>query len=244
MPETHDQKTYAVFEHPRNKKLVEKLEKSGGSVILMTPAELIENEIPPLEELNSFDWLIFADVCAVEFFLEYLRRNDFDLFELDDRHICALGESVADRLRYAQIHTDVIPTINAAEKIVEALTDYIFEKSDLAGKRFLLLKEAEDEFEFAGALENIRAEVRAAAVYRARFEPTSAVGKIKALIKGGAADEIIFTAPEDFLHFRFLFRGENIARILGGSKISAIDEMTRQMLAENQLTAKLLAPLI
>lgn len=243
MPETHDPKTYAVLDSLRNKKLIDGLEKAGGKVVKIPPAKITKIEMSefgvPLEEIARFDWLIFADVYAAEFFLELLREQDFDLFELDDLRVCAFGEAVADCLRFARIHTDVIPVVNSTEKIVEAIENYIYDENALAGKRFLLLKEASEQFGLVGELEKRNAEVREAAIFRAEYPSPNELPKIKALVKGGAIDEIIFAAPEDFLHYRFLFRREPIAEILRGAKVSASDETTRQTLRENKVSAAL-----
>ena len=246
MPETREPKTYAVFEHSRNKKLIGELEKTGASVVKITPAELTKIELSPdgdwLGELNFFDWIIFSDVYAVEFFLDILRENGFDLFELDDLRICALSEAVAERLRFVQIHTDVIPAVNETEKIVEAIENYIYEESHFAGNRFLLLKEANEHLEIAAALKNKRAEVIESAVYSASYEGRKELPKVKALVKGGAIDEIIFNSPEDFLHCRFIFRNEDFAEVLRDVKISAVNEVTRQALLEKRIAADLFLP--
>jgi uroporphyrinogen-III synthase len=243
MPEKRDTKTYAVFDHSRNRKLIGELEKSGASVIKITPAELIKTEISKagnwLAEINSFDWIIFADVYAVEFFLDVLGENDFDLFELDNLHICALGEVVAERLRFVQIHTDVIPAVNETKKIVESIENYIYEENDFGGKKFLLLKEAGERFDVVAALEKKRAEVIESAIYRAAFTLPNELPKIKALVKGGAVDEIIFNTSEDFLQCRFVFRHEDIAEVLRGVKISAVSDAVRQTLFENRISADL-----
>lgn len=243
MPETNASKTYAVFEHSRNKKLIAELENAGGAVVRIPPPELIKIDRERfgvrLEKISGFDWIIFVDVYAADIFLELLRESDFDLFELDALHICALGESVADRLRFAQIHTDVIPVVNTPEKIVESIENYLYGENDFAGKRFLVLKESGEQLDFVAALEKKSAEVREAAIYRMEYVSVNELPKIKALVKGGAIDEIIFTAPEDYLHCRLVFRNETLTEVLRDAKIFAVDETIRQMLRENQISAAL-----
>lgn len=243
MTETVEPKTRAVFDFARNKKLIDELKKAGDGVVSIPAADVSKIETAafsvPLAEIDGFDWIVFADVYAADFFLELLSENDFDAFELDDLHVCALGESVADRLRFAQIHTDVIPARNAADEIVESLENYIYGENRLAGKKILLLKEAGERLDFAAALEKKNAEVTEAAIYRAAYASPNDLPKIKALVKGGAIDEMIFTAPEDFLQCRFLFRRENVAEILRDAKIFAADEATRRALGENQISAAL-----
>jgi uroporphyrinogen-III synthase len=241
MPETHDPKTYAVFDHPRNKKLFSELENAGCKIVKIPYAELIKIESSllnlPIEEVRRFDWIIFTDVYAADLFLEYLNENNFDLFELDALHICALGEAVAERLRFAQIHTDVIPVVNDLKKIFESIENYIYGDGNFAGKRFLLLKEADEKYDFGSFIEQMNGEVREASIYRAKYTSANEFPKIKALVKGGAVDEIIFTAPEDMTHCRFFFRDSNMEENLSEAKISATDEATRRALYENRFSA-------
>src|SRR5687768_2796063 len=122
------EKTIGIVENPKNKKLIANLEKQGNTIILFPEPEtrLVKNEFDVVENIRDFDWLIFIDLNSVDCFLKLLEENGIDFFELDALRICALGEAVSDRLRFQQLHSDVIPPSNQAQSVISALADYIF----------------------------------------------------------------------------------------------------------------------
>ena len=58
--------------------------------------------------------------------------------------------------------------------------------------------------------------------------------KLKALLKGGAVDEFIFTAASDASKLASV-SGEKLKDLLAGTSVSATDETTFQMLREYEL---------
>ena len=144
MTDSGNDKTYAIFDTAANRKIVGDLSKSGAKVLLFPPVEteklhLNETETAQLTDLRKFDWLIFSDVFAVDYTLEYLEENAIDFYDLDDLRVCALGETVSDRLRFASIHADVIPANIRTREVFNTMLNYIGE-SEISGLKFLFLK--------------------------------------------------------------------------------------------------------
>ncbi|HEY0461709.1 MAG TPA: hypothetical protein VGC97_21415, partial [Pyrinomonadaceae bacterium] len=52
------------------------------------------------------------------------------------------------------------------------------------------------------------------------------------LLKGGAVDEFIFSAPHDLSSLKFLFVEENLPEILNEIRVSAVSEIVFQSLQE------------
>lgn len=238
MPNSENEEIYALFATSRNQKLISGLEKQKKKVllfpcILTEKIDFRENAVLNFQNPANFDWIIFADLLTVDYFIEDLRRREIDLFELDHLRICALGEAVADRLRFEQIHTDLIPAKIDPEAIFSVISQYLSE--DLRGLRFLLVKEVSAKFEAAERLQASGATLAECAVYKARFEDQKGIAKLKTLLRGGAIDEFIFSAPEDLLSLKYLLQEENLAAALGDQKISATDENTFHALSENHL---------
>jgi len=100
MNDEQTEKTYAIFDTAASRKIIGDLEKRRAKVILFPPIETekinFERSAEIFADLHRFDWLIFTDVLAVEYFLESLAEIDFDLYALDDLRVCALGEAVSD----------------------------------------------------------------------------------------------------------------------------------------------------
>lgn len=233
------EKTYALVASPNSKSLVSAIENAGAKVlpfpqIETAPAASSEELIKYLNEVQGFDWLIFGDVLAVDFCLGKLEDAATDLFDLDELRICALGEAVADRLRFVQIHTDVIPLSMRTETIFTALTDYIGEKQ-LTGKCFLVIKKKSADDELKNKLTERGAIVAELEIYAAAIAEQSANARLKALLKGGAIDEFVFSAPEDLIALKTLLQTDDISAFLSGIKISASNAVTVQALREHGL---------
>lgn len=228
------EKTIGIVENPKNKKLIEHLEKQGNKIILFPEPEtlLIKSEIDICSKINGFDWLIFTDLNTVDYFLQLLEENEINFFELDALQICALGEAVADRLRFQQLHSDVIPPNNRAHSVISALGDYIFNENEFSEMKFLIIKESNTEFEISDLLSEKKANVTEMSVYESVFQASAHLPKLKALVKGGGIDKFIFTAPEDVFNILRLFKNENLGKVFSEVKISTNDEITRQTFNE------------
>ena len=186
-----------------------------------------------LKNLNDFDWLVLTDIFAADFFLELLREIEFDLFELDSLTVCALGEAVSDRLRFDQIHSDVIPSKIENGCVLEEISGFAAES--LENLRFLVVKEKSVSYSFVEELKALKANIEELAIYQGSFGIGSPIIKLKTLLKNGAADEFVFSSAEDIVSLKLLFPGEDLALVLGDTKISATSETIFQALLENSV---------
>lgn len=237
-----NQKTYALFSTPANQKLAANLEQEGAKVFRFAPVtthkiRFEENSEIVRNRLHEFDWLIFPEIFAVDHFLEILEAGKVDLFELDTVQIFALGEAVADRLRFVQIHSDVIPHSLKKRIILSTLLNYL-SKTDLKEVNFLIPGCGNFETEFKTELIGLGANVTEIAVYQAQLDEKDKTANLKALLKGGAIDEFIFDLPEDVLSLKYYLAGEVPAEILSEVKISGTNETAIQALRENDLTGR------
>lgn len=238
-------KTYALVENAANEKLIAQLETGGARVVRFPPLEieriaLDEKATAFFNDLTAFDWLIFTDVFAADFFLETLEEDGRDSFELDDLRICALGEAVSDRLRFARVHADVVPVSVETNAVVAALVSYIGE-NEIAGKRFLVVKKYSSAAEVENVLKATGAEIIELEIYRAEISARASGdnARLKALLSGGAIDEFVFAAPADFFALEEFFKTERLplSEILRDAKICATDQVTVQFLRERAVKA-------
>ena len=239
MSKFSNQKTYALFSNLANTKIISELQKIGAETILFPtvepePLSTEKTEII-LTNLNEFDWLIFPDIYTVEFFLQKLKEYIVELFELDVLQVCAYGESVADRLRYSQLHADIITNSIKNAEVFQSLKDFIFDENEFANLRFLVLKEENTKIEIVEELQKLKSEVVELPIYQTKPLETSKLTKLKTLLKGGAIDEFIFTSPSDVINLAHLFQTENLAEALSDVELSAVDNATKQALQEFRL---------
>ena len=235
-----DSKTYGLFSTAANRKIIKDLETRGAKVFQFPP---LETESINNADINSFiknslaefDWLIFADIFAVDYFLEILETCEIDLFELDEKRIVAFGEAVSDRLRFSQIHADVIPNSIETDDIFSAILDYL-QVDELLQANFLLPKFVEFETGLKDKLREAGANLTELEIYK--IESNKEFAKLKALLTGGAIDEFIFNAPEDVFFLQRYFSTKKLSETLLDVQVSARNEITMQTLRENDVTQK------
>ncbi len=231
-------KTFALFENPSCQKIVSELENAGAQIIKFPVLEaenidLSEDAREVLTNLVNFDWIIFPDVLTVDFFLQDLEGNAIDFFELDEIRVCACGEVVSDKLRFVQLHADVIPPRIEPKEIITALKNYIGEE-EFHNRKFLLLKEVSNQNDLKNKLtDNIK--ISELSIYRIKIPPENEITRLKTLLKGGAIDEFIFVAPTDFIWLSHIFGGESLDQLLSDINISAVDGSIFQTAREHNL---------
>jgi len=239
MSNSADKKTYGLFSTPANQKLVRELESGGAKVFQFPPIEtenviLDKNSINYLQNLADFNWIIFPDVFAVDYFLQALEIYGIDFFELDAVSVLAFGEAVADRLRFVQLHADLIPNFVETESIFLTLSNF----SSLENLHFLLPKEIFSNIEIMKNLTENNAIVTELPIYRAKITDKTEVSKLKVLLTCGAIDEFIFSSPTDIISLKYLFSDDSISENLAETEVSATDEVIFQALKEHNLKPK------
>ncbi len=236
MTETANEKTYALFSTPNNKKLIADLEAQSKKVVKLPAFEterttLDESSLEKLQNPARFDWIIFPDVLTVDYFLQILEENEVDLFELDDVRICAFGEAVSDRLRFVQIHTDVLPNKIEDSEIIEAIKNYVNSENGLRGLKILLIRQENTILSTTEKLIERNADASEIAIYQTILNEKAVLSKLKALIKGGAIDEFILSEPEELIYLKYLLNTEKINADLF-EQWSATNEVTFKTLFE------------
>lgn len=207
------------------------LERYGARVISCPTIEIVEPEsYEPLdtaiENLYGYDWLIFTSVNGVEHFLRRLQVLGHESHELDDLRVCAIGEATAARLREAQIHVDVVPEQFKAEGVFAALKDYLGGQENFQTLNFLIPRAAVARDYLPRALEEAGARVDVVAAYRTVRPETSELGRVAALLEGGAIDCITFTSSSTVTNFAQLFDATDLSQLLEGVIVACIGDIT------------------
>lgn len=239
METSSNQKTYALFSNSVYRKLVAGLEQNGAKVFSFEPikAEIINAESNSkiiINALSEIEWIIFPDVFTVEYFLEILEEIRVDLFELDAARVLAFGEAVADRLRFVQLHADIIPHSTQTETVFSALTDYLG-RENFSELKFLFPKEVTFDSKLTDKLIASGANVTEVIIYQIKIAEKNKRSNLKALIKGGAIDEFVITSAEDIVSLKHYLSTENLSEVLSDIRISGVDENSMQILRENNL---------
>ena len=216
------------------------LERYGARVVACPTIEITAPEsFAPLDEaiehLYGYDWIIFTSVNGVDYFLKRFTELGHSIDELDELHVCSIGEATAVRLRDAQIHVDVVPEQFKAEGVFEALTNYLGGVKGFYALNFLIPRAAVARDYLPLALEGAGARVDTIAAYRTVRPHTSDRGYIEALLSGGAVDCITFTSSSTVTNFAQLFDTNDLSGLLEGVTVACIGDITAATAAEYNL---------
>lgn len=164
-----------------------------------------------IAKLESFDWLIFTSVNAVESFATRLRQSPRDLRALRAR-ICAIGPATRRAIEDMHLKVDVLPAEHVAESLLSALAGF-----PLAGKRVLIPRAASARDTVPQALLAQGAVVEIAEAYRTVVPDSGPAPE---------ADWITFTSSSTVKNFLALNPPEAIHRY----RIASIGPITTQTL--------------
>jgi len=217
------------------------LEAYGARVISCPTIEIVAPEsFAPMDEaienLYGYDWLIFTSVNGVDYFLRRLAERGHDALELDDLSVCAIGEATATRLRVAQVHVDVLPEQFKAEGVFAALKDYLGGVDGFQTLNFLIPRAAAARDYLPRALEEAGARVDVVPAYRTVKPETAELGRVAAMLEGGAIDCITFTSSSTVTNFAQLFDATDLGQLLSGVRVACIGDITADTAAHYGLT--------
>jgi uroporphyrinogen III methyltransferase/synthase len=216
------------------------LERYGARVVACPTIEIV----PPasyarldeaIENLFGYDWLVLTSANAVEHFLARLGAAGKDVGELDELHVCAIGEATAARLVEAHVHVDVVPEKSRAEGVFEALEAYLGGRGQFENLNFLLPRAAAARDFLPRALEAAGARCDVVEAYRTVRPETTDRAKAEALLVGGGVDCVTFTSPSTVRNFAGLFDTRDLAPVLAGVRVACIGETTARAAAEHNL---------
>lgn len=209
----------------------DELERYGARVISCPTIEIVEPDNYELldeaiDNLYGYDWLIFTSVNGVKYFLLRLTERGHNAHELDDIRVCAIGESTATSLRDALIHVDVVPERFKAEGVFKALSDYLGDAEAFKSLNFLIPRAAAARDYLPLALEEAGARVDVVPTYRTVKPHTPELGRVAALLEGGAIDCVAFTSSSSVTNFAQLFDTLDLHKLLNGVAVACIGDIT------------------
>jgi uroporphyrinogen-III synthase len=213
--------------------LATQLTRQGARVLawpILDIGELENYEVldESIANLFGYDWLIFRNENAVDFFLRRFQTLAHEISELDALRVCGVGEEAVYRLEGSQIHIDVISDRLSSQGLFDALETYVGGRAALSGLNFLIPAAAVARDGLSQMLEEAGARVDMVTAYRtvARTDPTLA--QLNALLTGGGIDWIVFNSSSDVHNFAKLFGTNDPAQILAEVKVACADVTTSQ----------------
>jgi uroporphyrinogen III methyltransferase/synthase len=208
-------------------RLAEMLRAQGAYVIELPTIEIRPPEDwgpldSAIEELESYDWIIFTSANGVRFFTERLDASDKDLRRLRAK-VCAIGPATAQILQALHIKVDLMPEEYVAESVLEA-----FRPLDLEGKRILLPRAKVARDVIPAELARRGAAVNVVPAYQTVAPEASANLAKEIFEKDSKPDWITFTSSSTASNFARLCPVE----WLSGVKIASIGPVTSRTVSE------------
>jgi uroporphyrinogen III methyltransferase / synthase len=223
------QRVVVTRDRRQSSMLAEPLEALGAEVLFVPVIEIADPaESSPLDQaiqnLASYDWLIFTSVNGVRHFVEALDRSDRDLRSLKAK-LCAIGPSTRAAIEALHLRVDVTPEEYVAESLLEALAG-----EDLKGKRILLPRAAVARDLVPVTLRERGAVVDVVEAYRTII-PADAAARAKEAL-AHKPDWITFTSSSTVKNLMALTSREALA----GIKIASIGPVTSATARDAGLT--------
>ena len=207
--------------------LVQRIESLGGKVIEFPTIEIRPPEsYGPLDhainQIGSYDWLIFTSVNGVEQFLNRFEKLGKNIADLAGIEVGAIGPETAKRLTAAQIQPSLVPKQYQAEGILEALIP-----ETVLGKRILIPRAAKARDILPRTLRQWGARVDVVEAYQTVL-PQADVSALCKLLRDGTIDMITFTSSSTATNFAAMLGDQDLPRLLSRAVIACIGPITRK----------------
>lgn len=230
-------RTVLVSPNERHAELATELERCGARVLTWPRLDVrhLENQAAldeAIDNLFGYDWLIFRNIHAVDFFLHRFRDLGGDISELDALRVCAIGETTRALLENSQVHVDVIPDRLSSAAALSAIAGYAGGRDSLGGLNFLIPRAAIATDSLARSLEELGARVDEVTTYLTCSPDNPDLAQIKGLLKGGGIDCIAFASSPDLRDFAAVFDTIDIEGLVDGVAVACMDENTAQLAAK------------
>ncbi|HEX2204211.1 MAG TPA: uroporphyrinogen-III C-methyltransferase [Longimicrobium sp.] len=206
-----------------------------GAEVVQLPTIRIEPPADPgplrraVEEVASFDWVVFTSVNGVDRFFAVLAEQGRDARALATVAVAAIGPATAAALAKHGVRADLLPDEFVAEAAVEALSA----ATDLPGKRILLPRADIARAALPEGLRARGAEVAEVDAYRTVRDGAGA-GAVRERLAAGDVDWVTFTAASTVRGFTDLVGTE-----LGAAKVASIGPITSAAARERGMTVDL-----
>ncbi len=205
--------------------LVKRLSDLGAEclecpTIKVSPPQDVKPLDRAMENLSSYDWLIFTSVNGVNFFFERLFQKNKDVRALKDIHTAVIGPATEKRLFDFGLKSDIVPESYRAESVVKA-----FAGKDVTGRKILLPRAKEARPVLPLELKKMGAIVDEVTAYCTHAVKDN-TDVLSARLKERSIDMITFTSSSTVKNFRALFPNEDLKDLMRGVTIASIGPVT------------------
>lgn len=204
-----------------------RLEEEGAIPVLFPTIKTVPVVKPEykkdLQELSSFDWIIFTSANSVKYFFALL--EDYGLKFPDSLRVAAIGSATTKALNKRGVKVDLKPEKAVGEGLVDA-----FSKFDLKGKKILFPRARIARELVVEELGKMGARIRLLVVYETVPCTDYLEGVLREFEKG--LDIVTFTSASTAKNFYSLLEGKVSRGSLKRLKVVCIGPVTAQEVEE------------
>ncbi len=216
----------------QSSEFVEALEALGAEAVEMPTIRIADPEdFGPLDraldEIESFDWLVFTSVNAVGRFIDRLLERSRDIRDLKGIKICAIGSATADEVRRYYLRVDMVPPKYVAESVVESLK----KAGEVKGKRILLPRADIARSLLPDEIRKLGGEAVEVDVYRTILEEEADSDAIERLLAGDIS-LVTFTSSSTVRNFGQILGKERLEKIKSKTCFASIGPITTETAKE------------
>ncbi len=182
-----------------------------------------------IENLDSYDWLVFSSANGVQYFVDRLLSSHDDLRRLMACRFATMGPATSAALAHYRLQTDLQPQEYRAEALAEQLA------AGAQGKRILLLRASRGREVLAETLTTAGAEVEQVVVYESR-DTVKPQAEIVDALAAGQIDWVTVTSSAIARSLVQMF-GDALKQ----TKLAAISPLTASVLKEAGYPATIVA---
>ncbi len=213
--------------------LVTLLENYGAEcleypTISLGPVESYEILDRALEEIGSYDWLLFTSINAVDYFFKRLFARGLDVRDLKGPKIAAVGKITAEALAAKGIRADLLPEEFTGDSLAESLV-----AAGVENRRVLLPRALKARETLPETLAGAGAHVTVAPVYQNTLPSSSAGEKIREELRQALqekkVDMVTFTSSstvKNFIRLLDLDTPGEAEKFLSGVGVAVIGPIT------------------
>jgi uroporphyrinogen III methyltransferase/synthase len=152
-----------------------------------------------IQDLETYQWLLFTSVNGVKYFFERMGHHQKDVRDLKGIKVGVIGPKTAEAILKKGIKPDLIPQEYRAEAIIQGMS-----KEEIKGAKILLPRAEKAREILPRKLESLGAKVDVIPVYRT-IKPDQDLSKIKEMLKQGRIDLVTFTSSSTVSNFIEMF---------------------------------------
>ncbi len=209
---------------------IELIESRGGKAIVFPTIKIADPDDwqecdRALEDLNSFDGIIFTSRNSVEKFIARMKIKNVALSALCSMLFFAVGEKTKSILEKHKLKTNAIPEIFTAEYLAETIKTF-----SVQNKKFLFPRGNLGRDVLIDKLTEFGAEVKPVTVYKTVKAIPENLHSIEKELLERKIEFVTFTSPSTVKNFFILFSEDTIKQFIKQTNFAVIGEVTAEAL--------------